>query len=51
MGAPATSRSISDTDESLELQTLGGTLRFGSEGELSNYIESTPRRKNSRVRT
>jgi hypothetical protein len=49
MGAPATLGSITDTDESLELQTLGGTLRFGSESELRSYVESTvgktPRRK------
>ena len=44
-----TDRSICDTDEILELQDFGGTLRFGSESELRNYIENTaarsPRRK------
>jgi hypothetical protein len=49
MGAPAIQSSICDTDEILELQDLGGTLRFGSESELRNYIENTaarsPRRK------
>ena len=49
MGALATQRSISDTDASLELPIPEGTLRFGSESELCNYIESTaektPRRK------
>jgi len=49
MDALATQRSISDTDESLELPIPEGTLRFGSESELCNYIESTaektPRRK------
>ena len=41
MAAPKTNWPISDTDELVELQTLGGTLRFGSKTELSNYIEST----------
>ena len=49
MGALATQRSISDTDKSRELPIPEGTLRFGSESELCNYIESTaektPRRK------
>ena len=49
MDAPATQRSISDTDKSLELPIPEGTLRFGSGSELCNYIESTaektPRRK------
>jgi hypothetical protein len=49
MGAPAIQSSICDTDEILDLQDLGGTLRFGSESELRNYIENTaarsPRRK------
>jgi hypothetical protein len=47
MGALATQWSISDTDESLELQTMGGTLRFGSKSALCNHLESiaakTPR--------
>ena len=43
MGAPAIQSSICDTDEILELQDLGGTLRFGSESELRNYIENLPR--------
>ena len=41
MGAPETKWSYSDTDESVELHTLGGILRFSSTSELSNYIEST----------
>jgi hypothetical protein len=41
MGAPATQWSISDTDESLELQTMGGTLRFGSKTALRHHLEST----------
>ena len=41
MGAPETKWSYSDTDESVELHTLGGILRFSSTNELSNYIEST----------
>ena len=49
MGASAIQSSICDTDETLELQDLGGTLRFGYESELRNYIENTaarsPRRK------
>ena len=49
MGGPAIQSSICDTDEILDLQDLGGTLRFGSESELRNYIENTaarsPRRK------
>ena len=49
MGALAAQRSISDTDASLELPIPEGTLRFGSESELCNYIKSTaektPRRK------
>jgi hypothetical protein len=47
MGALAEQWSISDTDESLELQTMGGTLRFGSKTALRNHLESiaakTPR--------
>jgi hypothetical protein len=41
MGASATQWSLSDSDESLELQTMRGTLRFGSESELQDYLEST----------
>ena len=41
MGAPETKWSYSDTDESVELHTLGGILRFSSTSELRNYIEST----------
>jgi hypothetical protein len=41
MGSPEANWSLSDTKESLELQSLGGTLRFGSAMELSNYIEGT----------
>jgi hypothetical protein len=41
MGAPAINRSYSDTDETIELHILGGTLRFGSATELNTYVEDT----------
>jgi hypothetical protein len=48
--APEANWSLSDANESLELQILGGTLRFGSAMELSNYIEGTsPKTPNGRV--
>jgi hypothetical protein len=40
MDAPETNCSYSDTDESVELHALGGILRFGSNTDLRNYIES-----------
>ena len=39
MGALEANCSISEANKSLELQTMGGILRFGSTTELSNYIE------------
>jgi hypothetical protein len=41
MSAPAIKRSYPDTEESIELQVLGGTLRFGSATELNTYVEDT----------
>jgi hypothetical protein len=40
MDAPETNCSYSDTDESVGLHVLGGILRFGSNTDLRNYIES-----------
>jgi hypothetical protein len=49
MGAPAIDWSYSDTDETIELHMLGGTLRFGSAAALNIYIEdnlaNTPTRR------
>jgi hypothetical protein len=39
MGASGINWSYSDTDESIELHMLGGTLRFGSATELNTYVE------------
>ena len=49
MGAPGRDWSSSDTDQSIELHMLGGTLRFGSAAALNTYVEdnlaNTPTRR------
>jgi hypothetical protein len=49
MGAPTKDWSYSDTDETIELHMLGGTLRFGSAIALNIYLEdnlaNTPTRR------
>jgi hypothetical protein len=49
MGAPTKEWSYSDTDETIELHILGGTLRFGSATALNIYVEDnladTPTRR------
>jgi hypothetical protein len=49
MGAPGINWSCSDTDESVELHMVGGTLRFGSAAALNIYVEdnlaNTPTRR------
>jgi hypothetical protein len=42
MGAPGIHSSQSDTDESIVLHILGGTLRFGSAAALNTYLEDNP---------
>jgi hypothetical protein len=49
VSAPAIEWSYSDTDETVELHMLGGTLRFGSAAALNIYVEdnlaNTPMRR------